>query len=85
MINAAVVGLGTWGRTMVELLADGSDAMRFTALQTRTVSPDVEAFAEQHKLRLARSYEDVLADPRIDAVVLATPPSGHMQADRGCR
>ena len=30
MINAAVVGLGTWGKTMVESLAGGSDAMRFT-------------------------------------------------------
>ena len=83
MINAAVVGLGTWGKTMVELLAGGSDLMRFTTLQTRTVTPDVEAFAKQHSLRIAKSYEAVLADPKIDAVVLATPPSGHLQADRG--
>jgi predicted dehydrogenase len=78
MINAAIVGLGWWGRTLVESLADGSELMRFTALQTRTVSPEVEAFAKQHKLRLAKSYDDVLADREIDAVVLATPPSGHM-------
>src|SRR5262252_6557250 len=78
MINAAVVGLGTWGKTMVESLA-GSDAMRFLSLQTRTVSPEVEAFAKQHSLRLADSYEAVLADPKIDAVALATPPSGHLQ------
>ena len=76
MINAAVVGLGTWGKTMVESLA-GSDAMRFTALQTRTVTPDVEAFAKQHSIRVLDSYEAVLADPKIDAVALATPPSGH--------
>ena len=50
MINAAVVGLGTWGKTMVESLASGSDLMRFTTLQTRTVTPDVEAFAKQHSL-----------------------------------
>jgi predicted dehydrogenase len=78
MINAAIVGLGWWGKTLVESLADGSEAMRFTALQTRTVSPEVKAFAEQYKLRLAASYEDVLADRTINAVVLATPPSGHM-------
>ena len=54
MINAAVVGLGTWGKTMVESLAGGSDLMRFTTLQTRTVTPDVEAFAKQHSLRIAR-------------------------------
>ena len=79
MINAAVVGLGTWGKTMIESLADGSDVMRFTTLQTRTVTPDVGAFAKQHSLRVADSYEAVLTDPKIDAVVLATPVSGHLK------
>jgi predicted dehydrogenase len=79
MINAAVVGLGTWGKTMVESLAGGSDVMRFTTLQTRTVTPDVEAFAKQHGLHIAKSYDEVLADPKIDAVALATPVSGHLK------
>src|SRR4029078_5406295 len=78
MINAAVVGLGTWGKTMVESLA-GSDLMRFTTLQTRTVTPDVTAFARQHSLRIAPSYEAVLGDPNIQAVALATPASGHLK------
>jgi predicted dehydrogenase len=78
MINAAVVGLGTWGRTMVESLA-GSDLMRFTTLQTRTVKPDDEAYAKQHNLAIAKTYEEVLGDPKIDAVVLATPVSGHVK------
>jgi predicted dehydrogenase len=76
VINAAVIGLGTWGKTMVESLS-GSDLMRFVTVQTRTVTPDVEAFAKQHSLKLADSFEAVLADPKIDAVALATPPSGH--------
>jgi predicted dehydrogenase len=76
MINAAIVGLGWWGKTLVESLA-GSDAMRFVAGTTRTVSAEVEAFAGQHGLRLAPGYEALLADPKIDAVVLATPPLGH--------
>lgn len=79
MINAAIVGLGWWGKTLVESLAEGSDLMRFAAMTTRTVSPDVEAFAKQHKLRLLDSYEAVLRDRSIDAVVLATPPSGHVK------
>ena len=78
MINAAVIGLGTWGKTMVESLV-GSAAMRFTVLQTRTVKPDVEAFAKQYSLKVADSFEAVLSDPKIDAVILATPPSGHMK------
>jgi predicted dehydrogenase len=79
MINAAVVGLGTWGKTMVESLAGGSDVMRFTTLQTRTIKPDVEAFAKEHGLKIADSYEAILKDDSIDAVVLATPPSGHLK------
>jgi predicted dehydrogenase len=79
MINAAVIGLGTWGKTMVESLAGGSGVMRFATLQTRTVKPDDEAFAKQHGLTIAKSYQDVLADPKIDAIVLATPVSGHLK------
>ena len=79
MINAAVIGLGTWGKTMVESLAGGSDVMRFTTVQTRTVKPEDEAFAKQHGLHIAKRYEDVLADSKIDAVALATPVSGHLK------
>jgi predicted dehydrogenase len=77
MFNAAVVGLGTWGKTMVESLA-GSGLMRFTTLQTRTVTADVEAFAKQHSLKIAKTYAEVLSDPAIQAVALATPVSGHV-------
>jgi predicted dehydrogenase len=77
MMNAAIVGLGWWGKTLVESLADGGDAIRFVAGTTRTMSAEAEAFARQHGLRLAASYEALLADPKIDAVVLATPPLGH--------
>ena len=77
MINAAVVGLGWWGKTLVESLVGGSEAMRFVAGTTRTTSADVEAFAKQHELKLVPTYEALLADPKIDAVVLSTPPTGH--------
>jgi predicted dehydrogenase len=77
MINAAIVGLGWWGKTLVES-AQNSDAIRFVAGTTRTVSADVEGFAKQHGFRLASTYEELLADPKIDTVVLSTPPSGHV-------
>jgi predicted dehydrogenase len=78
MINAAIVGLGWWGRTLVESV-QGSDHMRFVAGATRTVSPEVKAFAETHKLRLAENFEAILKDPSIQAVVLCTPHSMHAQ------
>ncbi|HEX4998873.1 MAG TPA: Gfo/Idh/MocA family oxidoreductase [Terriglobia bacterium] len=77
MINAAMVGLGWWGKTLVESVQGTSDVMRFAACATRTASPEVEAFARQHNMTVANGLEAVLADPKIDAVVLATPHSLH--------
>jgi predicted dehydrogenase len=76
MINAAIVGLGWWGRTLVESV-QGSDFIRFVAGATRTVSPEVKAFAETHKLRLADSFEALLDDSNVQALVLCTPHSMH--------
>ena len=77
MVNAAIVGLGWWGRTLVESVQGTSDTIRFVAGATRTASPEVAAFAEAQKFTLLASYEDLLADPGVNAVVLATPHSLH--------
>src|ERR1700733_15278377 len=76
MIKAAIVGLGWWGKTLVESCED-SDAIKFVAGTTRTVTPEIEAFAKSKGFRLLPNYEAVLADPGIDAVVLCTPHSMH--------
>lgn len=78
MINTAIVGLGWWGKTLVES-AQGSDFMRFVAGTTRTISPEIKAFADTHKLKLAENYEALLKDPNVHAVVLCTPHSMHSQ------
>jgi len=77
MINAAIVGLGWWGKTLVEAVSGSSDSIRFTAGATRTRSDEVEAFAKEHDFDLRDGYSDLLSDPAIDAVVLATPHSMH--------
>lgn len=78
MINAAIVGLGWWGKTLVESV-QGSDAIRFVAGATRTVTPDVEEFARAQGFALRGSFEELLKDRKINAVVLATPHSMHVQ------
>ena len=77
MMRAAIAGLGWWGKTLVESVQGTSDAIRFVAGATRTASPETTAFAEAQQLRLVASYEALLADPGVDAVVLATPHSLH--------
>ena len=77
MINAAIVGLGWWGKTLVEAVQGTSAEIQFVAGATRTVTPEVQAFAAAQQVRLAPSYEALLADPTVQAVVLATPHSLH--------
>jgi len=76
MIDAAIVGLGRWGRTLVDAVQGKSDKLRFTRAVSR--NPDrLRDFAGQHQLQLVGDLSQVLADPAIDAVVLATPHSLH--------
>ena len=76
MIRAAIIGLGTWGQNLVRSVQGASPHIQFTAAATRT--PDkARDFAQTHGLRMLPSYEAVLADPEVDAVVLATPHSMH--------
>ena len=75
MLNAAMIGLGWWGKELVSS-ARGSALMRFT--RGVTLEPEtVRDFAREMNIAIGTSYEDVLADKSIDAVVLATPHTRH--------
>lgn len=76
MIRAAIVGMGWWGKTLVESVAD-SGRIRFVAGVTRVSTPDLERFADAQRLRLVEGFEAALTDPDVDAIVLATPHSTH--------
>ena len=74
MLEVAICGLGRWGGRLIESVKD-SDKIRFVKNVTRDPARHA-AFADQG-LALTTSYDEVLADPAIDAVVLATPHSHH--------
>jgi len=77
MIRAAQIGLGWWGKTLVESVQGTSDKIQFVAATSRTKSDDYLKFAQDQKLTFADSYEAILADKNVDAVILATPHSQH--------
>ncbi len=78
MIGAAIVGLGRWGRTLVEAVQGKSGQLRFTCAVVR--NPEAHRdFARQHGLVLSVDFAAVLADPAMGAVVLATPHSLHCE------
>ena len=75
MINAAIAGLGRWGRNLVEA---ASNHPRLKII--RAVEADVKAaqeFCTQHDLDLTGDLDAVLADDKIAAILLATPHSLH--------
>lgn len=76
MIRAAIVGLGRWGRSLVSAVDGKSDDIRFVAAATRTRA-SAEEFCRGKQIALLGGYEDILRNPDIDAVVLATPHSQH--------
>lgn len=76
MIRAAIVGLGAWGRTLVDSVHGREDDIRFTRACTRTPATAAD-YCRERGITLGSRYEDVLADRNIDAVVLATPNSQH--------
>ncbi|HTC07350.1 MAG TPA: Gfo/Idh/MocA family oxidoreductase [Acetobacteraceae bacterium] len=76
MIRAAMVGLGWWGKRLLDAAQPAADRIRFI----HAVSPRPELrrdVADAHGLRLSPRIADMLRDPEIDAVVLATPHSMH--------
>ena len=76
MIRAAVVGLGRWGRNLVECTQGKTDKIRFTVGVARTPAK-ARDFAGAHGLTLVSDYETALGDPAVDAIVIATPHTQH--------
>lgn len=80
MIRAGIVGLGRWGRSLVNAVAgkngNASDALRFVRATTRRRA-SAEEFCRERQIALVDSYDEILSAPDIDAVVLATPHSQH--------
>lgn len=71
-VTAAIVGLGRWGRNLVE--AGRGSPLYFTQAATRTPAKAAD-FCADNGLALHPRLEDLL--PEVEAVVLATPHSQH--------
>ena len=78
MIDAAIIGLGRWGKGIVQSTQGKSGRLRFI----RGVSKEPELvrdFAATHGFELSTEFADAVADPRVKAIVLATPHSLHVE------
>lgn len=82
MVKAAIVGMGRWGQRLVDSVqgegVHASERIRFVKGYTRTPGKVTE-YARRRGIELVASYDALLRDGGVDAVVLATPHSQHVQ------
>jgi len=78
MINAGIAGLGRWGRVLVDSIQGKSDLIRVTAGCTgrRHLA---EGYCKDQGIDLRESFEDLLNDASLDAIILATPHGQHRE------
>jgi len=83
MIKSAIVGLGWWGQHIAKCLSQDGAKLQFV----RGVDPRVDqlsAVAEQYGVPIAADLSEILEDPEIEAVILATPHSVHEEQIVAC-
>lgn len=76
MIDAALIGLGWWGRNILKAVQGRSEKLRFVHGVSKEMA-EAEPLAAQHGITLSSDIDAALQDPRVEAIVLATPHSLH--------
>ncbi len=76
MLNVAVVGIGWWGKVLINLMKQKRD--KFTVVKGVKRNPATEAdYAREQGIEIISDYNAVLKDPNVHAVALCTPHSVH--------
>lgn len=74
MLNVAVIGLGWWGRIIVDLLAN---SRKLRVVHVVDVGEAGQAFARERGLRFSPGLDEALRDSAVEGVVLCTPHTQH--------
>lgn len=75
-VRVAVVGLGYWGPNLVRNLVESEHAEPVVVCDTR--QEPLEAIRRRYPaIAATRAFDDVISDPEIEAVVIATPIATH--------
>jgi predicted dehydrogenase len=74
-VGLALVGVGWWGGVLAEAVRS-ADGAELVACYARTESTR-DRFAADHQTKAATSWDELLADPQVDGLLLATPHSTH--------
>jgi predicted dehydrogenase len=77
MINAAIYGTGRWGQNLVKAVQGKSDKIKYVAGIAHTPAKYVE-FGAEMGFPITGDYDAILDDENVDAIVLATVHSHHV-------
>ena len=81
--TVAVVGLGYWGPNLVRVLIDRTDVEVRWICDTELSR--LERFGRRYpSVQLTQDLDDILDDPDVDGVLLATPVFTHYELARRC-
>jgi predicted dehydrogenase len=75
-LRVACIGMGWWSDVLADAMKR-SDKLKIVACYTRSADKRA-AFAKKYGCRPAASYEEVLADRDIEAIVNTTPNDAHL-------
>lgn len=79
-VRAAVIGLGWWSGVLAERIK-GSDEIELVSCYTRSEQKRQE-FADRFSCPAASSYEEILGDQSIEAIINTTPNNAHLETTR---
>jgi predicted dehydrogenase len=79
-LRVAMMGIGWWSDVLADA-ASRSDAIEIIACYSRSDDKRA-AFAKKHGCRAAASYEEILTDRDIEAVINTTPNTAHLATTR---
>jgi predicted dehydrogenase len=76
-MNVACIGMGWWSDVLADAIMR-SGRMKIAACFSRSRDKR-EAFARKYACTAASSYEEILGDRRIEAIINTTPNSAHLE------
>jgi predicted dehydrogenase len=79
-VNVACIGMGWWSDVLADAIKR-SDKLRIAACFTRSENKR-QAFAAKYGCKAAPSYEAILEDRSIDAIINTTPNNVHLETTR---
>jgi predicted dehydrogenase len=76
-VRAAVLGMGWWSDVLADAVKRGT-SVEIVSCYTRSQEKR-DAFAKKYSCKAAASYDEILKDPSIEAVINTTPNGVHLE------